>query len=89
MHIRADGPGLDSMDVPDGSLQPKLQFAIFVPTAAFFATMRRNQASLDLISRYGVDPTDNGLERFITATRRQNFVVPPRRHRAFPLVEAT
>jgi hypothetical protein len=30
---------------------------------------------------------DNGLERFLTATRRQNFLVPPRRHRAFPLVE--
>ncbi len=30
---------------------------------------------------------DNGLERFITATRRQNFLVPPRRQRAFPLIE--
>jgi hypothetical protein len=28
-----------------------------------------------------------GLERFLTATRRQNFLIPPRRHRAFPLVE--
>ncbi len=28
-----------------------------------------------------------GLERFATATRRQNFLVPPRRHRAFPLLE--
>ena len=28
-----------------------------------------------------------GLERFLTATRRQNFLVPPRRNRAFPLVE--
>jgi hypothetical protein len=26
-------------------------------------------------------------ERFITATRRQNFLCPPRRNRAFPLVE--
>jgi hypothetical protein len=26
-------------------------------------------------------------ERFLTATRRQNFLIPPRRHRAFPLVE--
>jgi hypothetical protein len=60
---------------------------VFVPTADFFATMRRNQASLDLVSRYKVEPEDNGLERFITATRRQNFLVPPRRHRSFPLVE--
>jgi hypothetical protein len=49
--------------------------------------MRRNQASLDLVKAHGVASDDNGLERFITATRRQNFLVPPRRHRSFPLLE--
>ncbi len=87
MHIRADGPGYDTLDVPDGSAQPKLQFSIFVPTANFFATMRRNQASLDLAQKYSVPQQNLGLERFLTATRRQNFLVPPRRNRAFPLVE--
>ncbi len=87
MHIRADGPGFDSLDVPEGSPQPKLHFSIFVPTAAFFATMRRSQASLDLAQKYKVPAANLGLERFLTATRRQNFLVPPRRHRAFPLVE--
>lgn len=87
MHIRADGPGFDTLDVPDGSAQPKLQFSIYVPTADFFATMRRNQASLDLAQRYSVPAANLGLERFLTATRRQNFLVPPRRNRAFPLVE--
>jgi hypothetical protein len=87
MHIRADGPGFDSMDVPDGSEQPKLQFLAYVPTADFFARMRKNQASLDLVAENKVEPDDNGLERFITATRRQNFLIPPRRHRALPLVE--
>ena len=75
------------MDVPGGSNQPKLQFTIFVPTAEFFRLMRVNQASLDLQNQFGVAADDNGLERFLTATRRQNFLVPPRRHRAFPLVE--
>ncbi len=87
IHIRADGPGFDSLDVPDGSEQPKLHFSIFVPTADFFANMRRNQASLDLAQQYSVPSQNLGLERFITATRRQNFLVPPRRHRAFPLLE--
>jgi len=87
VHIRMDGPGFDNMDVPGGSNQPKLQFTIFVPTADFFRRMRVNQASLDLQNQFGVDPDDNGLERFLTATRRQNFLVPPRRNRAFPLVE--
>jgi hypothetical protein len=96
IHLRMDGPGFDSMDVPPGvpipwgsRNVPKLQFTVFVPTADFFATMRRNQASLDLQNQFGVDLTDNGLERFLTATRRQNFLIPPRRHRAFPLLELT
>jgi hypothetical protein len=87
MHIRADGPGYDALDVPDGSSQPKLHFSIFVPTAQFFATMRRSQASQDLAQKYSVPQSNLGLERFLTATRRQNFLVPPRRNRAFPLVE--
>jgi len=87
IHLRMDGPGFDSLDVPDGSKQPKLEFTVFVPTADFFRVMRINQASLDLQAKFHVDPSDNGLERFITATRRQNFLIPPRRHRAFPFAE--
>jgi len=102
LHIRADGPGLDGMDVPAfrtfptnigsnmpaGSAQFKLQFLIYVPTADFFASMRSAQAAQNLqVQNPNVNPDDNGLERFITSTRRQNFLVPPRRHRAFPLVE--
>jgi len=102
LHIRNDGPGLDTMDVPafqpfpgqrtvdSGSRQFKLQFLIFMPTADTFARMRTAQAAQDLVVRFpNVNPDDNGFERFITATRRQNFLVPPRRHRAFPLLELT
>jgi hypothetical protein len=84
-----DGPGYDAMDVPGGGSQPKLQFTIFVPTAEFFRTLRTSQASLDLQDKYSVSVQDNGLERFLTATRRQNFLIPPRRYRAFPLTEFT
>jgi len=87
IHIRMDGPGFDSMDVPGGTNQPKLHFTLFVPTADFFKTLRTNQASLDLVKQYNVSDINNGLERFTTATRRQNFLVPSRSHRAFPLVE--
>jgi hypothetical protein len=89
LHIRADGPGFDSLDVPDGSAQPKLHFCIFVPTADLFRIMRLHQASRDLTDTYNVDPNHTGLERFITTTRRQNFLIPPRRHRAFPLLEVS
>jgi hypothetical protein len=103
LHIRVDGPGLSSLDVPDGSTQPTLEFSVFVPTAEFFRVMRVNSASLDYVKvgqnggtatsvrrgQEASDGDDDGLERFITATRRQNFLIPPRRHRAFPLLEFT
>ena len=102
IHIRVDGPGLSSLDVPAfqdfpggnniaaGSVQPKLEFSIFMPTAESFRLMRVNSAAQDLqVAHPALDPDDNGLERFITATRRQNFLIPPRNVRAFPLVEFT
>jgi hypothetical protein len=95
LHLRLDGPGFDAFDMNQAGVpsqfvnhsHPKLQFSVFVPSSAFFEDMRRNQGSLDLQQRFNSNPNDNGLERFLTATRRQNFLVPPRRHRAFPLVE--
>ena len=99
IHIRMDGAGFDSLDVPAfqefpggkmvpaGSNQPKLEFSAFVPTSEFFRVMRVNSAAQDLQKQFNVDPDDNGLERFMTATRRQNFLVPPRTRRSFPLLE--
>jgi hypothetical protein len=87
IHIRIDGPGFDNLDVPGGANQPKLEFSVFIPTADFFATMRNNAGAQDLANQFGVDGKENGLERFITATRRQNYLIPPRRNRAFPLIE--
>jgi len=89
IHIRMDGAGFDRMDVPGGGNLAKLQFMVFVPTADFFTLMRRNGAAVDLANQFGVDEDENGLERFLTTTRRQNFLSPPRKNRAFPLVEFT
>jgi hypothetical protein len=87
LHIRVDGPGFDSLDVETGVRTPKLQFSVFMPTADSFARMRRAGAATDLVRQHRVPAADHGLERFCTTTRRQNFLVPPRRHRAFPFVE--
>jgi hypothetical protein len=89
IHIRMDGAGFDGLDVPGGANTAKLQFTVFVPTADFFNLMRRNGAAVDLQTQFDVDEDENGLERFMTATRRQNFLSPPRRHRAYPLIEFT
>jgi hypothetical protein len=99
LHARIDGPGFNGMDVPAfeefpggrtfpaGTSVPKLEFSIFMPTSENFRQMRVGVAAQDLQVQFKVDPDDNGFERFVTATRRQNFLMPPRRHRSFPLVE--
>jgi hypothetical protein len=89
IHLRIDGPGFDAMDTTDGRNTPKLQFSGFFPSSDFFSTLRRNQGSVDLMNQFNLDEEDHGLERFITATRRQNYLIPPRRHRGFPLIELT
>jgi hypothetical protein len=89
IHLRIDGPGFDAMDTTTGRNTAKLQFSGFFPSADFFADLRRNLGAVDLLEEFDLEEEDHGLERFSTATRRQNYLIPPRRHRAFPLIELT
>jgi hypothetical protein len=36
---------------------------------------------------YNIPPRENGINGMIRASHRQNYVIPPRRNRSFPLVE--
>ena len=66
------GAGLDGLGVPGHVPQPKLHLAAFAPTAGLLDTCQEPRGS---------------TKRVLALTRRQNFLVPPRRHRAFPLAE--
>ena len=57
IHLRMDGPGFDTMDVPGGGKLPKLQFTIFVPSAQFFRKLRVNQASTKFTTKFGSTAT--------------------------------
>jgi hypothetical protein len=67
-----------------------LHFVSFTATASMFERVRR---AMD--GRYpdgrdtGLDPHDErlGLNSVLRTTHRQNFLVPPRAHRSFPLAE--
>jgi hypothetical protein len=70
-----------------------LHFVAFVPTSSKFHAARR---AMDGVlpdgtnlssSPYGIAPTACGINSVLTATHRQNFLVPPRAHRSFPLAE--
>jgi hypothetical protein len=67
-----------------------LHFVVFNPTSDDF---HRNRLAMDGVFPDGTDlpfkPRDRGqgINSILTTTHRQNFLVPPRRHRSFPLSE--
>jgi hypothetical protein len=67
-----------------------LHFVVFTPASRLFHTARKAMDGVlpdgtDL--RGSISDTQNGINGVMQATHRQNFVVPPRAHRSFPLVE--
>jgi hypothetical protein len=96
---RADFNTLDnpfawsSNPVRDGSIaQPAagVHFVVFNPTSDDF---HRNRLAMDGVlpdgTKLPLPPRGRGqgLNFVLRTTHRQNFLVPPRRHRSFPLVE--
>ncbi len=67
-----------------------LHFVVFNPTSDDF---HRNRLAMDGVlpdgTRLRFDPASRGqgFNAVLTTTHRQNFLVPPRRHRSFPLAE--
>jgi hypothetical protein len=67
-----------------------VHFIAFAPTSDLFNRARRAMdGALGDGSSLGIDARSpaQGFNEFVHATHRQNFVVPPRAHRAFPLAE--
>jgi hypothetical protein len=67
-----------------------LHFVVFNPTSDDF---HRNRLAMDGVLPGGrpvpLEPRarGQGLNSILRTTHRQNFLVPPRRHRSFPLAE--
>ncbi|HEY0415418.1 MAG TPA: hypothetical protein VGC78_03425 [Gaiellaceae bacterium] len=66
-----------------------VHFVVFNPTADDF---HRNRLAMDGVLpggriRFAPRAREQGFNSVLSTTHRQNFLVPPRRHRAFPLVE--
>jgi hypothetical protein len=85
---------LDSTGTPQQPVanNPGLHFAVFVPSSSRFHAARRAMDGVlpdgtDLRSQYGLTDDKIGINSTMRATHRQNYLVPPRAHRAFPLAE--
>jgi hypothetical protein len=72
---------------------PGMHFVAFVPATSKFHTAR---LAMDGVlpdgtnlrgDPYNIPDSANGINAMIRASHRQNFLIPPRRHRSFPLAE--
>jgi hypothetical protein len=66
-----------------------IHFLVFNPSSDDF---ERNRLAMDGVlpgGSLGIAPSDRaqGFNSILTTTHRQNYIVPPRRHRSFPLSE--
>jgi hypothetical protein len=85
LQLRAD---FNTMDALDGAAAgPGVHFLAFTAGSQIFHRGRMAMDATSVEEKYGLAPTANGINAFIHATRRQNFLAPPRIHRAFPLLE--
>lgn len=88
LQLRVDFNTLDALDAEgEPASAPGVHFLAFTPGSPIFHRSRQGMDDPNLAAKHGVAARANGINAFIRATRRQNFLVPPRAHRAFPLVE--
>ena len=85
LQLRVDFNTMDALDGPAPAAG--LHFLAFTPGAQIFHQSRLSMDATDVAQQYGIAPRANGINAFLRVTRRQNYLVPPRAHRAFPLVE--
>jgi hypothetical protein len=67
--------------------RPGLHFVVFVPSSGRFHAARN---AMDGVLPDGTvlgTPRENGINAMLSTTHRQNFLVPPRTHRSFPMAE--
>jgi hypothetical protein len=70
--------------------RPGLHFAVFVPASSKFHAARLAMDGVlpdNTNLRESLGDDQIGINSSMAATHRQNFVVPPRAHRSFPLAE--
>ncbi len=57
------------------------------PSAQHFELMRREMDSPGLAEKHGLPDENVGFTDFLVTTHRQNYCLPPRAHRSFPMAE--
>jgi hypothetical protein len=79
--------GFSTDDAVSAEPRAGVHFVGFGPCAQHYEKMRREMDSQDLKARHGLADENIGFTDVLTTTHRQNYLLPPRAHRSFPLAE--
>jgi hypothetical protein len=86
--------GADSTEhtTPPDRGRAGLHFVAFVPASSKFHAARLAMDGMlpdgtNLDTEYGVAPGSAGINAALRTSHRQNYLIPPRAHRSFPLAE--
>ena len=75
----------------DGAVDPLpkagVHFIGMAPSAQLFEKMRLQMDSVELQQKYNLPDENVGFTKMLVTTHRQNYMLPPRAHRSFPLAE--
>jgi hypothetical protein len=83
-----DNPFVFSVDGPVSAVpRAGVHFIGIGPSAQHFELMRREMDSPDLAEKHRLPDENVGFTDFLVTTHRQNYCLPPRAHRSFPLAE--
>jgi hypothetical protein len=77
-------------DGPVSSLpRPGVHFIGMGSSSQHFQLMRTEMDSMELAGKHGLPDENVGFSDFLDNTHRQNYCLPPRAHRSFPMAEMT
>ena len=83
-----DNPFEFSTDSPVSPIpRAGVHFVGMGPSAQHYELMRREMDSPGLAEKHGLPDENVGFTDFLVNTHRQNYCLPPRGHRSFPLAE--
>lgn len=79
--------GFDANGSISAAPRAGVHFIGFGPSSQHYELMRKEMDSQDLKAKHGLADDDLGFTKMLITTHRQNYLLPPRAHRSFPLAE--
>lgn len=71
----------------DPEPKPGVHFIGFAPSSQLFERVRKEMDGLELQQQYELPEENVGFTKMLKTSHRQNFLLPPRAHRAFPVAD--